>query len=95
MRKGARDMITCALVDRAVEEAATRACHAERLSDAEGGLCALQLMEALHSQISAVMDQLRPDNIGEYVTLPDGVRVASVRRLETSFPIPALLERAI
>ncbi|HEX6813628.1 MAG TPA: ATP-binding protein [Planctomycetota bacterium] len=93
-RRHARDFLTGALVDRAVQEAAARAARNEAEGRNATGLDAQQLMTALWSQIQATVDQLRPENVADHVNLPDGVRIASVRRIPTPLPVQSLLERA-
>jgi ATP-dependent 26S proteasome regulatory subunit len=76
-----RDLLTAALVDRAVQQAATEACHAERLGTDEPGLSAEQLIESFDRQVRSVVEQLTRDNAHNYLDIQDGVRVADVRRL--------------
>jgi ATP-dependent 26S proteasome regulatory subunit len=82
-----RDFLTGAVVQRAVQEAATEACDAELTGGREVGLSAAQLITAFDRQIRTLCDQLHPGNINHYVELPDGVRVANLRRI----PQPPLL----
>ncbi len=82
-----RDFLTGALVDRAVQQAATEACRAAATDPANEGVTLVQLMRALNAQVLSVVDQLREHNVGSYTDLPDGVRVASLRRI----PQPARL----
>ena len=82
-----RDFLTGAVVQRAVQEAATEAWRAEGTGIGVNGLTAAQLIGAFDRQIRAICEQLQPGNVAHYVTLPDGVRVANVRRI----PQPPLL----
>jgi hypothetical protein len=90
-----RDLLTGALVDRAVQEAAAEACRAERLGAGQPGLTAGLLIAAFERQLRSVIDQLHPHNVRNYLDLPDGVRVATVRRVEQSAVLPLQLERAV
>lgn len=82
-----RDFLTGALVDRAVQQAAAEASQAELQSGARPGITLEQLTRAFDAQLRGVVDQLREQNVGSYTDLPDGVRVAALRRL----PQPAHL----
>lgn len=76
-----REFVTAGLVDRAVQEAAAAACKAEGQGQSEGITREL-LLAALDRQIRSIVDQLSPHNVQNYLTLPDGVRVVQVRRIE-------------
>jgi len=76
-----RDFLTGAMVDRAVQQASEEACRLERLGQARRGLSLEQLLRAFEDQVRGVVDQLTPQNVHHYLALPDGVRVATVRRL--------------
>jgi len=88
-----RDLMTAALSDRAVQQAATQACHAEYLGLGDPGLSADLLIEAFDRQIHSVVDQLTRENVANYLNIPDGVRVADVRRLAQPSVLPFELER--
>lgn len=88
-----RDLLTAALCDRAVQQAATVACHAERAGVDEPGLRSDLLIEALDEQIHSVVDQLTRDNVHHYLDIPDGAHVADVRRLAQPSIFPHELER--
>jgi hypothetical protein len=92
--KQRRDFLTGALVDRAVQEAAAEACRCERLGLGGAGLTPAGLIAALDRQLRSIADQLHPHNVRNYLDLPDGVRVAAVRRLPQPAALPADLERA-
>lgn len=80
VRKYRRDFLSGALVDRAVQEAASIALKAE--FDGSGdGLNAKQLASAFHNQISSVISQLSEGNAHKYVDIPDGEAVAKVKRV--------------
>ncbi len=91
--KKRRDFLTGALVDRAVQEAARAACRAERDGAERPGLDRALLMDAFDRQIRAVVDQLDPANAHNFLDLPDGVRVASIRRIARPAVLPFELER--
>ncbi len=76
-----RDFLTGAVVSRAIQEAAREARRDEWLELAPRGVTSRQLMAALDRQIGSIVDLLNPINVGQYVTLPDGTRVGTVRRI--------------
>ena len=86
--KHRRDFLTGALVDRAVQEAATEACRAEMDGPAGDGVTLAHLMRALNSQVLSLVGQLREQNVASYTDLPDGVRVASLRRIPQPAHLP-------
>lgn len=94
MTKHRRDFLNGALVDRAVQEAATEACRAERQGTDRPGLTAASLVAAFDRQVRSVVDQLHPHNVTNYLDLPDGVRVVNVRRIDQPTVLPMTLERA-
>jgi len=75
-----RDFLNGGLVDRAVQKAASDACRAERAGAERPGLDRARLVEAFDAQVRFVVDRLQPGNVGDYLPLPDGARVASVHR---------------
>ena len=83
-----RNFLTGALIARAVQEAAEEGPLAE-WSGEPAGVTAGQLMSALARQIQSIIDQLHPHNVHQYVTLPDGVRVGSLRRIPQPKTPPA------
>jgi ATP-dependent 26S proteasome regulatory subunit len=82
-----RDFLTGALVKRAVEDASKKACYGGCSGDGEDGLTAAHVITAFDRQIRALSDQFHAGNIDQHVNVPDGVRVANIRRI----PQPALL----
>jgi len=91
--KHRRDFLTGGLVDRAVQQAAHEASKSAYRQARNPGLTLEQLMRAFDDQIRGVVDQLREQNAGSYVDLPDGVRVASVRRLPQPSHLPVEFQR--
>lgn len=89
-----RDLVTGALVDRAVQDAARGACRAEYHGCGEPGVTSAMIIGGLHRQIQSIVDQLSPHNVHNYMTLPDGARVGTVRRLSRPSIHPFELERA-
>jgi hypothetical protein len=88
-----KDFLTGALIDRAVHEAAEKACEAEiEGTVAHAGLTAKRVIMALHRQLHSVTESLDPHNVHHHLTLPEGTRVTSVRRFEQSSVLPAELE---
>jgi len=86
-----RDFLTGALVDRAVQDAAKAARREQLRSGSPGGVSEEQVMRGFKDQFEAVVGQLTEMNIRHYVDLPDGVRVATLRRV----PQPNLLPQEL
>lgn len=76
-----RDFLTGALIDRAVQQAATEAWEASLGGDPESGINREGLLRALVRQVQSVADQLQPHNAGRYLDLPEGVRVTGIKRI--------------
>jgi ATP-dependent 26S proteasome regulatory subunit len=91
--KHRRDFLTGGLVDRAVQEATRAACDEEWRGAEEPGLSTERLMCALDAQVRDIVDQLTPGNCEQYLTLPDAVRVGTVRRIPQAPVLPIELER--
>lgn len=87
-----RNFLTGALIARAVQEAAEQG-RLDEWSGDSAGVTAEQLMFALVGQIQSIVDQLQTHNVHQYVTLPDGVRVGSVRRIPQPKAQPTPLSR--
>jgi hypothetical protein len=51
------------------------------------------LIDCLQRQIRSIVEQLNLYNIHNYVTIPDGARVGTVRRLDQPTVLPYELER--
>ncbi|MHC4430057.1 MAG: hypothetical protein ACYS0D_15870, partial [Planctomycetota bacterium] len=85
LRRHGRDFLTGSVVDRALEQAAARACRAEAAGEGTG-LTAPLVVEALDDQLRAVADGLTPANADNFTDVPEGARVVNVRR----FPRPGL-----
>jgi len=92
--KHRRDFLTGALIDRAIQQAAEEACQHAIENHTEPGITLGQLMRALNDQVLAIVGQLREQNVGSYLDLPDGVRVASVRRLPQAAHLPIEFQRS-
>ncbi len=88
-----RDFLTGALIDRAVRQAAEEACQRELLEGATPGVKTETLVRAFDEQIHSVVEQLTEHNAREYTDVPDGVRVASVRRMTQPVQSPFELQR--
>lgn len=85
LRKSPRHFFTGAIVEQAVSEAIDRIVFAAIESDdADMGLSANLIIEALSHQVDNLIGNLTARNIAEYVDLPDGAHVADVRRLRPS-----------
>jgi len=82
------DFLTGGLIDRAVQQGATSASDAEAQGQGDG--VTLQgLAEAIESQLRMIADQLTAENIGRYMTLPDGMRVTKLTKIPAE-PLPVL-----
>jgi hypothetical protein len=92
--KHCRDFLTAGLIDRAVQEACARAAGAEHAGATNPGLTTELVSTAIARQVSHIAALLTPGNCHQYLALPDGERVASVRRIEQPAAIPFELERA-
>lgn len=88
LRKYRRDFLTASLIERAVQQAARQACQKEIQDGAGDALNAAGLITALDSQIRAVSDLLHTLNVRDYVDLPDGVHVVSLRRITQPSLLP-------
>ena len=89
-----RDFLTGAVVDKAVQQACTDACHGEHEGRSAGGVTVERLMACFDQQIRAICDQLNQFNAASYVELPDAARVTAVRRLAQPAVLPFQLQRA-
>ena len=76
-----RDLLTGAMVERAVHEASEAAAQAEHGGAKDPGLTLDLLVREFEKQITGIVDQLREQNAAHYLDLPDGVRVATLRRI--------------
>jgi len=92
--KHRRDFLTAALLDRAVQAASLQACNDEFLGVYEPGLTTEGLMSAIDEQVRDIVEMLTPANCEQYLTLPDGMRVGTLQRIEQPRVLPIALERA-
>jgi ATP-dependent 26S proteasome regulatory subunit len=83
-----RDFLTASLVDRAVQQAAAEAAQAELDGAPVSGITLEQLARAFDAQLRGIIDQLKEHNVGSFTDLPDGVRVATLRRLPQPAHLP-------
>ena len=67
-------------------EQGTRKAGKDTYAGGAGGITLPGLIDCFDQQIRAIVDQLLPANVANYVDLPDGVRVATVRRVEQPSP---------
>jgi ATP-dependent 26S proteasome regulatory subunit len=75
-----RHFLSHALVNRSVHAAASAAC-ARELQGLPGGLQAIDLMNAIDAQVRSVAEtQITVDTVREHLDIPDGLRVAVVKR---------------
>lgn len=89
-----RDFMTPAIVDRAVGEACKAARRAERRGCGEPGLSLQLLASCFDRQLRSLCDQLTLYNLEDYIELPDGAHVATVRRMPQPAILPFDLRRA-
>lgn len=88
-----RDFLTAGLVDRAIQDACEAVANREHAGEPGAGLDAALVVDAIHRQVRSLVDLLTPANCGEYLSLPDGERVATLRRIEQPAVLPFALER--
>jgi SpoVK/Ycf46/Vps4 family AAA+-type ATPase len=88
-----RDFLTGALVERAVRQAAEETCQDEMLEGGAPGVKLEALERAFDGQIRSVVEQLTEHNAREYTDVPEGVRVATVRRIAQPVQLPIELQR--
>jgi ATP-dependent 26S proteasome regulatory subunit len=89
-----RHFLTGALVASAVDAAAEAAAEAHLHAASDVPIITLaQLMRAFDDQIRALVDLLDEHNARHYLDLPDGVRVATVRRLPQPHALAIELHR--
>ncbi|MHC4953587.1 MAG: AAA family ATPase [Planctomycetota bacterium] len=89
-----RDFLTGDLVNRAVRAAGGGGFREELHGTDEPVLDVRRLMVAFHEQVREIVDRLDTANVADHVSLPDGLRVGSVRRIEQPSVLPVELERA-
>jgi len=87
-----RDFLTGGLVDRAFASACGRAAKEDAAGEAAGVGTEL-LVEAIDRQLRNVAEQLHEGNCARYLDLPDGARVASVRRIAPPAATPIELQQ--
>ena len=88
-----RDFLTGDLVRRAVTQAAEQSCKAEDRGEAGAGVSLETLIRAFDQQIRSVTEQINEHNVGNYTDVPDGVRVATLRRVPQPTLLPQELQR--
>lgn len=76
-----RDFLTPALVNRALIAAATGACARELQGIGARGLQVAELMASIDAQVRSIAEnQLSVETVRDHLDIPDGVRVATVKR---------------
>lgn len=88
-----RDFMTGALVDRAVQQAASEASWNESEGQGQAGVTLEALMRAFDQQVAGIVEQLHEANAHAYLDIPAGARVASLRRLPRPRHLPIELQR--
>jgi len=89
-----RDFLTAGLVDRVVQQVSSTACDAEYSGCEHPGITAEALKFCFHEQVTMVVQQLRLENIHNYLELPEGARVQSVQIVAQPAVLPSSLLRA-
>jgi ATP-dependent 26S proteasome regulatory subunit len=89
-----RDFMNPGLVDRAVQQAAQRACSAEAAGCDNPGLTSTGLKAAIDDQIQAIVNVLGVDNADSYLELPEGKRIQSVQKIRQPEMLQAGILRA-
>ncbi len=88
-----RHFLTPSVVDRAMQVACGAASLAEHQGETDTpGLTSELLIEALDQQVRGLVDGLHESNVGDYLDLPDGARVATLYRPRQSSVQPVRLE---
>ncbi len=90
-----RDMLTGGLVDRAVQQASAVACRLEQAGYHRPGMTSSLLMRAIDDQVRNTVEQMKPHNAGNYLTLPEGMRVSDVRKLDQPAMLPSEFEHSM
>lgn len=80
-KKYKRDFLTGAVVDQSVQQAASTAALAEINGERCPGVHLDSLASAFHEQIGNIADQITTQNVHHYLDIPEGLRVADVRRM--------------
>ena len=93
-RKFQRDFLTGAIVGQAVAQAAEAACMNEEKNIGDPGINSTQILDSIHVQVQNIVEQLTAANAGNFLDLPDGMRVASVRKIEQPAITESQLTRA-
>lgn len=81
IRKYQRDFLTGALVDRAVQQASSKAWEMAIGEKNEVPITAKQVLHCIREQVNTVLAQLTEHNIHNYLDLPEGARVSGMRRV--------------
>ena len=77
-----RDLLTGSVVDLSVQQACAEARQVERQGMQTPGLTTEMVLAAFDRQIRGMCEQITEFNAHDYLPLPEGARVASVRRIE-------------
>jgi ATP-dependent 26S proteasome regulatory subunit len=88
-----RDLLTGALVDRAVQQAADEAAAAHAQGCGRPGVSLEGLQNAFVDQTRAIVDQLTEFNAHLYMDIPSGCRVATLRKLPQPDHLPIHFQR--
>jgi hypothetical protein len=87
------EFLTPAIVDRAVQQAASQACSLQAAQQGPPGLSAVLVAQCIEQQVRSIVERLRRENVSEYLDLPEGSRVASIKKISRSPSLPLQLFR--
>jgi SpoVK/Ycf46/Vps4 family AAA+-type ATPase len=87
-----RDFLTGALVNRAVRQASERAANDAYEGLNGAGIHLEHLVEAIDRQIISSAEQMSEHNATRFVEIPDGARIANIRRLPQPGQFPMQLQ---
>lgn len=85
-----KDMLTGAIIDRAVQQAAKTARAEYRKTKSGKGINIQWLVDGFDAQFQGMISQITPQTARHYVDLPDGASVTALRRVTPSVQVPAV-----
>ncbi|MBI3986086.1 MAG: AAA family ATPase [Lentisphaerae bacterium] len=74
-----RDFLTPALLNRGVISSAAEGC-AREVEGIGDGVTVAELKANIDIQIRTIVEQMTPENVRDFLDIPDGIRVATVKR---------------
>jgi ATP-dependent 26S proteasome regulatory subunit len=88
------DFLSGSVVQNAVQQASTASCLTEYRGCDAPGLTSELLICAIEEQVRGIVDNLHESNVHQYTDIPDGVHIASLRRLRQASIQPVQLDSA-